>query len=469
MKPRSASRLRFAGSKLMVATLATGFVLSACSATTSTSGTSNTNTATNGAPGGMPPNGAPPGGGFGGTPQYTPTGTYSQASGTVTKSGTFASSTKDKSGILVSGGLLTLTNATVTTSGGSSSSDESSFYGLNAGVLARNGGTITMNGGTVTTTGDGANGVFAYGKSTVTLTGTTIKATGQFAHGIMTSGGGTIVANNVTTTTSGGSSAPVATDRGGGTITVNGGTYTSSGNNAPGIYSTGKITTNKATFNATGSEVVVIEGFNSATMNNSSLTARKAAKWGVMIYQSFSGDASEGTGTYTQSGGSLTETEKDSPLFYVTNTTGVINLSNVSINNASGVLVKAAAGQWGNSGSNGGTVKLNATGQKLSGNIVTDKISAVTLNLKSGSNLTGAINTANTAKSVIVALDSTSSWTVTANSSVTALTGARISGGTITSITGNGHTVTYDASDSANSSLGGKTYTLAGGGTLKPA
>ena len=36
-------------------------------------------------------------------------------------------------------------------------------------------------------------------------------------------------------------------------------------------------------------------------------------------------------------------------------------------------------------------------------------------------------------------------------------------------ITGNGHTVTYDATASANAYLKGATYTLAGGGTLAPA
>ena len=46
------------------------------------------------------------------------------------------------------------------TSGASSSSDQSSFYGLNAAVLAKT-GSITMNGGSLTTSGDGANGIFA--------------------------------------------------------------------------------------------------------------------------------------------------------------------------------------------------------------------------------------------------------------------------------------------------------------------
>lgn len=59
---------------------------------------------------------------------------------------------------------------------------------------------------------------------------------------------------------------------------------------------------------------------------------------------------------------------------------------------------------------------------------------------------------------------------MTADSYLTSLTDtAGISGTTITNIVGNGHTVLCDASAAANSALGGRTYTLVGGGTLTPA
>jgi hypothetical protein len=41
-------------------------------------------------------------------------------------------------------------------------------------------------------------------------------------------------------------------------------------------------------------------------------------------------------------------------------------------------------------------------------------------------------------------------------------------GGWAAGITGNGHTVYYDATQAANSWLEGKTYNLTGGGTLTP-
>jgi hypothetical protein len=101
--------------------------------------------------------------------------------------------------------------------------------------------------------------------------------------------------------------------------------------------------------------------------------------------------------------------------------------------------------------------------------VVADAISSVTLTLTKGSTLTGEVDTADSAKAATIALDGTSRRTVTADSHLTALTGAVVSGTTITNVTGNGHTVSYDKSASSNSYLGGKTYTLTGGGTLTPA
>jgi len=460
--------IKATGLALATALLLASLALSGCGAQDAASTSSGVTTQTAGGPPGAPPNGAPPGGAPSATPKYTPTGAYSLSSGSATKSGAISAANKDQSGVLVTqSGSLTLTDANVSTTGNSSSSDESSFYGLNAGVLAQSGGKISMTGGSVKTTGDGANDIFAYGTGTsISVSGTTIDATGQYAHGIMASGGGAITATNVTANTTGGSSAPIATDRGSGTITVNGGAYTCSGNNSPAIYSTGKVTANGGTYVASGSEVLVIEGANSATLNNATLTAKKAGKWGVMIYQSMSGDAEGAKGVYTQTGGSLTEAAADSPLFYVTNTTGVITLKGVKVASASNVLVKAAAGQWGTNGSNGGTVQLTADGQTLTGSIVADKISSVTVSLRNGSTLTGAVNSAETAKAANVVLDSTSTWSVAGDSHLTTLVGAKVSGSTITNVKGNGHTITYDKTASVHGYLGGRTYALAGGGTL---
>ncbi len=389
-------------------------------------------------------------------------GAYEQSGGSAALSSpTIAATGSNESAVWVTnGGSLTLTSPTITTSGNTSSQDSSSFYGLNAGVLASI-GTINITGGTVTTTGTGANGVFASGSgASVTLSGVTIKATATGGHAVMATQGGVMNLTNVNMTTAGANSAPIATDRGGGTITVTGGTVTSSGQDSPGIYSTGAITVSGARVTATGAEAAVIEGANSITLTNTALSG--ALKRGVMIYQSMSGDATGNRGTFTMTGGSLAAAA--GPLFYVTNSTGIIKLTGTSLTASSGTLLQAAAGNWGTSGSNGGTANLTASGETLTGNLVCDSISSIAATLQNSTTLTGSINTA------ALTLDSTSKWYVTANSVLTTLSDSSgISGTSITNIYGNGHTVSYNSSLAGNSALGGKTYTLAGGGYLKPA
>ena len=189
------------------------------------------------------------------------------------------------------GGVLTLANPGISTTGSTSSQKNSSFYGLNAGVLANQG----QQGDDLRRFGDnqrlGRNGVFATGVGAeISLSKVTVKATGGGGHGVMASGGGSLTLTDVDITTGpGANSAAVATDRGGGTITVTRGTFVTSGRDAPGIYSTGTIIVNGATIKGTAAEAAVIEGRNSITLTNCTLSG--AAKCGVMIYQSFSGDA----------------------------------------------------------------------------------------------------------------------------------------------------------------------------------
>jgi len=395
---------------------------------------------------------------------------YTQSGGSASLAGkSFCADETDESAVNVSNsGVLTLANSTITSSGNTSSQDNSSFYGLNAVVLASSASSITLSDCTVSSTGTGANGVFATGAgSAVSLNNVTINAIAQGGHAVMATQGGVLTMNDVRMTTAGANSGAIATDRGGGTITANGGTVTTTGPDSPGIYSTGAITVNGASISATGAEAAVIEGSNSIVLNGTSLTSSKDNKWGVMIYQSMSGDASGSQGTFVMNGGSLSLTPASGPLFYVTNATGQIALKGVTASVGSGVLLRAAAGNWGTRGANGGAALVTADGQILSGNLVADSISSIALTLQNGSSLNGAIDADDSAKSVSLTMDATSSWNVTADSHLTCLADpGGISGSTVTNITGNGHFVYYRAS--ACSALGGQTYSLKNGGYLLP-
>lgn len=411
---------------------------------------------------------APPGGAS--SSPYTIVAAYEQDGGSAGQMGlTYSASNQDQSAVYVKdSGSLSLSNATIVTTGSTSSQDNSSFHGLNAAVLAAGGSNIYLADSTVTTSGTGANGAFAADAgSSVTLSKVTIKATGDGGHGVMATNGGALTLTDVDMTTAGKNSGAIATDRGGGTIHATGGTVVTSGQDSPAIYSTGTISISSGTLSASGAEAAVIEGGNSITLNDSRLSTSKE-KWGVMIYQSMSGDAEGTKGNFTMTGGQLEYTPATGPLFYVTNSTGVITLKEVKVVTGSSSLVKAAAGNWGTGGSNGGTVIFTADGQALKGDLSADKVSSISLTLQNGSTLEGAIDAEHSAKAANLTLDRSSTWTVTADSYLTTLTDSSgISGTQIANITGNGHTVYYD--QSACPALGGQTFSLNGGGYLKPA
>jgi hypothetical protein len=125
---------------------------------------------------------------------------YTQNGGKVTKSNQAFTATKtDESGVLVSGGgSLTLENSKITTSGNTTSQEKSSFFGLNAGVLAKSGSKIISNNCTVKTTGTGANGVFSTEKgSSVILNNDSIICLKEGGHGVDATFEGSLTLNNV--------------------------------------------------------------------------------------------------------------------------------------------------------------------------------------------------------------------------------------------------------------------------------
>lgn len=438
-----------------------------------------------GGPGGTPP-GDPPDGGKGGTPPGDPPdggtgGPGGFGGGTPPGGGTssfeysaaneitsaaeladvaYATDTADESALIINtADAVVITNPGVAKTGDSNGGDNCNFYGLNAAVLVMGGSETTITGGVITSDASGANGVFCYGGNggrngasgdgtTVIISDTVITTTGDGSGGIMTTGGGTTYASNLTVETSGRSSAAIRTDRGGGTVVVDGGTYTSNGLGSPAIYSTADITVKNAELVSNLSEGVCIEGMNSITLENCSLTANNTSMNGhatfldtIMIYQSMSGDADSGTSAFTMTGGSLTSLSGH--MFHVTNTHAVITLSGVElVNQGSDVLLSVCDDGW-NGASN--QAELVADNQVLYGTILVGGNSELTLTLVNGSSLTGCISgeienadgavVSTQTGTVAVSLDSTSTWTLTADTYITSFEGDA------GSVTGNGYTL----------------------------
>ena len=332
--------------------------------------------------------------------------------------------------IEVSGEEAEYSNVRVVKSG-EADGDEADFYGENSAVFATDKATLTISDSLIETNGTHANAVFSYGEgTTVNISDSVIETSGNCSGGLMTTGGGTMNAENLTINTSGNSSAAIRSDRGGGTVTVTKGYYKTTGTGSPVVYSTADITVSDAYMESTASQGIVVEGKNSVTLNNDTLVADNNTKnsdkseyyQAVMIYQSMSGDAAQGTSSFTANGGSITN--KNGDIFFVNNTATNISLSGTEIVNEddNGVFLRAEAAGWGNEGSNGGKVNLIASGQIINGDMVVDDVSILNLYLKDSSSFTGAINTDGQNGDVYVEIEDGSTWTLTSDSYVSGLT-----------------------------------------------
>lgn len=385
------------------------------------------------------------GGGPGGGSQTETNGTsaYTIDKDTTEADKTYTSENADENALRVENGAkATLNHITVTkTAGESSNTGNSDFYGMNAGILVRDGAAATIQNATINTSVAGGNGVFCYGSgTTLTISDSKIRTTKNNSGGIETAGGGTTKATNLDIDTKGNSAAAIRSDRGGGT-------YVTHGTGSPAVYSTADITVNKAQLTANSSEAIVIEGKNSVTLNDCTVTGAMSGTYGtgnaaenihnVMIYQSMSGDAAEGEGKFAMTGGKLIAKAGD--MFYVTNTNCTIDLTNVELTLANDTLLRVAGNDgsngWGTAGANGGTAAMTASKQTLSGKILVDKISALTLTLKDNSTFTGTINPDGQTGTVKLTLESGSTWNLTADAYLTEFNGST------ENIAANGHHV----------------------------
>lgn len=351
---------------------------------------------------------------------------------------TYASTGSDENAIHVyNGATVSLDNATITRdSSDSTGGDASSFYGVGAAALVTD-GTLKISNSTITTNAKGGAGVFAYGDGTAYVSDTTISTSQDTSGGVHVAGGGTLYAWDLNVETQGESSAAIRSDRGSGTMVVDGGTYTSNGSGSPALYSTADITVRNATLTANGAEALCIEGLNTARLFNCNLTgdipenSQNDCNWNVILYQSMSGDSEVGNSTFEMVGGSLTA--KNGGMFYTTNTESTFLLSGVDITPSAGndFFLKCTGNSnargWGQSGANGADCSFTGRDQQMVGGVIWDSISQLDFYVLDGSTLTGAVvddesNAGNGGDGYAnVYVDSSSTWVVTGDSTVTNL------------------------------------------------
>lgn len=386
---------------------------------------------------------------------YSAANTYSE--NTSLSSQKITSTGKDENAVLVSDGEIYMDNITVDRiSSDSTGGDNSSFYGVGAAVLTT-GGSVNISNSKITTDAAGGAGVFSYGEGKAYVFDSTISTKQNCSGGIHVAGGGTLYASNLNVETNGESSAAIRSDRGSGIMVVDGGNYTSNGIGSPAIYSTAKISVNNANLTANGSEAICIEGKNSIHLFDCNLTgnmsddSRNDCTWNVILYQSMSGDSEEGNSIFEMNGGTLTA--KNGGMIYTTNTQSTFIISDVDIKYPDDCefFLKCTGNSnertWGKAGENGAKCSFSAIKQTMTGDVLWDNISTLDFFMTEGSTLTGAFIKEETSNATAnggyanLNISEDSTWVVTKNSTLTALT---LSGKIIDE---NGKTVSVVGSD----------------------
>jgi hypothetical protein len=313
------------------------------------------------------------------------------------------------------GTILTLTSPVITKSG-------TGTYGTNSVALVGDPSGIDA-------------GVLAYGNSATTPSGATINLEG---------------APSITATSA--SFAAFASGSGA-TLNLSNATITSTGSGATlGAGNNGQINIANSQV-ASDRELLAVLNGGSVTLQDTQLSANAMASIAFGVPDG----GSNVTSSLHMTGGSIA-TGSPSPLFYFSgNQTVSIDLSNVDLSKLS----ISPQDSW-DYVPTGISVALLLTldNQKMQGAITGAPNS--TLTLKNGSSLDGDFTGGGS-----VTLDAASSWTIHSSFKVQTFSDpGGISGNSVLNITGNGQTISY--SSSLNPALGGLTYTLQGGGSLKP-
>ncbi len=344
---------------------------------------------------------------------------------------TYAGSDRDTNVVLVSGNIIVnMDGVTINKKGDTNNSDNSSFYGINSGILVNDNANLNINNSNVNTSSKGANGLFSY-NSNIIVKDTIINTSSDLSGGIMVAGNGNITASNLQINTKGNSSAAIRSDRGGGNILVTEGVYETNGQGSPAIYSTANIQVSDAKLVSNHSEGIIIEGKNSIKLNNvdlidtnDTLNGKSTTYKNIFIYQSMSGDAVNGEAALTINDSKITTNNGDT--IYVTNTDANITLENNEFinNDENGYFLRVKKDSWGIDGMNGGVVNLNLNNQTIEGNIYIDDISTLNINMSNSSYYEGTINSDNTGAKIELVLDKKSKIKLTGDSYITAINDA---------------------------------------------
>jgi len=366
---------------------------------------------------------------------------------------------------------LDLSYSTVVKEGYGSNLFQSSFFGLNAAINIANASTAVIKNSNITVHNGAAN-VYAFGTGTEAYVyDTSLYSSGPISHGLYASGNGTIYGYNIQHYSGGNRASSFSGDSPAGYIHVFDSVAHTAGVGSAICYTLGECHMTNVIGHAEKAPVLFADGIQLATLNNVDLTSDFLA--GIIFFSSMTREA----GAYLLLNESrLTVTAQDQPAMWWGNTIASAEIISSEINTASGILVLANrsqvtqdfdyfAGYEQNSDIESAEVIISVSESHLSGDIVAYNGSSISWSLSDYSTWTGSAYVVAGPAYLEVALDATSNWTLTKDTTLMNFTNADT---TLSNVQSNGYTISYVSNSTANAWLKGNKVDLPGGGCLEP-
>jgi hypothetical protein len=319
---------------------------------------------------------------------------------------------------------------------------------------------------------NGAANVFAYGTGTVVnVTNSWLYSSGPVSHGLYAAGNGTIYGKNLLHYAGGHRSSAFSGDGPAGYIHVEDSVSHVSGIGSATYYALGEIHANNVASISEQGPVAFSDGWQKTYLKNCQAEAGLLA--GTVL---FSSSVRRSGAVLDLEDTKITTKGKDMPGLWFGNVIAEARLKSVELNIPSGILAVANfsqvtqdfdyfGGYADNPSMEPAQVKLAVLESSLSGDLVAYNKSSIAISIKENSNWKGTTRVGYKSASFGVALDYSSKWTLTADTTVLNFTNQDRSNSNIQS---GGHNIYYSSSAPANKWLGGKTVKLPGGGKLKP-
>lgn len=377
---------------------------------------------------------------------------------------------KDINSVLIkNGSSVNIDNSYIYKYGDTSELLSSNIYGINSAILVIRDSHLNINNSTINTFAVGSNGLYSlFDNSEINANSLIINTSDKDSVGVAASLNGKINGENITIKTSSTSSSAISSIRNA-KINIKGSVLKTTAEASPLISMSSEVILSDSIGDANNSVAVYITSNPVLKISNCefNVTANKInekSSDGAFVLDNDFLNSDYKDSSKINIFSSKINIKKQSkvfnkaPLFSISNTNSVINVSDNTFNYGSNIFLNAK-----NSNKDKNMlVVLNSEKQEINGNIIISNNISLEMNFKS-TNFYGIINKDNKNSKVTINIDKNSTLEITGDSYINVLND---DDSTYSNIISNGYNIYYDKK--LNESLNGEVIKLNDGGSIKP-